>query len=151
MRLKRYNEAVAYRTAYAKAKSLELLAKKSEFEKDYSIVDVRNWTTIIEDMNGIENFEIGEIDLLKLIPSLKWYTFEPDPGYYIKFEVTDLFDREFFNNELKVLRKMLYNNGLDIIGLEEAGEKDHITLYSTTRPEKTENVFLIRRIHSKNK
>lgn len=147
MRLKRYNEVIFNKGGNI-SKVVELITRKKEFETEYPIEDVKNWTSIIEDINGVENFKIGEIDLFKLGTM---YRFDPDPGYYIKFEVTDLFDEDFFNNELKVLRKMLHNNGLDIIGLEEAGEKDHITLYSTTRPEKTENVFLIRRIHSKNK
>lgn len=138
MRLKRYNEAVA-------SKVVELIKRKEEFETEYQIEDIKNWTSIIEDIDGVENFKIGEIDLLKL---RRMYRFDPEPGYYIKFEVTDLFDEKLFNNELRVLIKMLYNNGLDIIGLEEAGEKDYLTLNSIiTEPIKSNDyTFLIKRL-----
>lgn len=140
MRLKRYNEAVA-------SKVVELIKRKEEFETEYQIEDIKNWTSIIEDIDGVENFKIGEIDLLKL---RRMYRFDPEPGYYIRFEISihrDSFDDEYFKNELKVLRKMLYNNGLDIIGLEEAGEKDYLTLNSIiTEPIKSNDyTFLIKR------
>jgi len=141
MRLKRYNEGIFNKGGNV-SKVVELIKRKEEFETEYPIGDIKNWTSIIEDIDGVENFKIGEIDLLK-----RMYRFDFEPGYYIRFEISDSFDVEYLKNELKVLRKMLYNNGLDIIGLEEAGEKDYLTLYSIiTEPIKSNDyTFLIKR------
>ena len=89
--------------------------EKEEFELDYPLSDIKNWTYDIKDFDDIEEFKIESLnygdDRPIEVDPLNW---KSEPGYLITFE-TRYFSREKLKklwNVVREVNKMLNNSGL---------------------------------------
>jgi hypothetical protein len=89
--------------------------EKEEFELDYPLSDIKNWTYDIKDFDDIEEFKIESLnygdDRPIEVDILNW---KSEPGYLITFE-TRYFSREKLKklwNVVREVNKMLNNSGL---------------------------------------
>lgn len=99
--------------------------EKRDFEIDYPIEDIKNWTHDIKDFDGVEDFEIREIEYGDDVPnyiSLNWVLdWQSKPGYLLKF-ILYQGEKNDVNELLGELSKRLENNGLKIEKFNRRGE-----------------------------
>jgi hypothetical protein len=91
--------------------------EKEEFELDYPLSDIKNWTYDIKDFDDIEDFEIESLnygdDKPIDVDILNW---KSEPGYLITFENPYFSRVKFMTLKLVIeeVNKMLNNSGLNM-------------------------------------
>jgi hypothetical protein len=123
--LERLVEDSGYYINIIMSKYTKFEEEKRDFELDYPIADIKNWTHDIKDFDGVEDFEIREIEYGDDRPnskSLNWVLdWQSKPGYLLRF-ILNKEDSDEINKILDELGKRLENNGLKIEKFNRRGE-----------------------------
>lgn len=104
------------RIDFAISEYIRFEKEKEEFELDYPLSDIKNWTYDIKDFDGVEDFKIESLnygdDKPIDVDILNW---KSEPGYLITFKTQNILRKNLTRLKLLIeeIIKMLNNNGLN--------------------------------------